>query len=125
MRKHENNLRPTPIKVGNATVGVHVPIIEKDIYFNEFGANELTWKEAVASAESIGRRLPTLQEAHILLYLWEELRPFAPDLFAGQFWAGTELKESACNAWFFSEDGCVNCISKQVTFQVLALADPE
>ena len=122
MRKHENNLRPTPIKVGSATVGVHVPIIEKDIYFNEFGANELTWKEAVASVESIGRHLPTLQEAHVLLYLWEALRPFAPDLFAGQFWTGTELTS---NAWFFSEEGCVNCISKQVNFQVLALADPE
>ncbi len=125
MKKHCSAPAPTPIKVGTATVGVHVPIIEKDIYFNEFGANELKWKEAVASAGSIGRRLPTLQEAHVLLYFWEQLRPFAPDLFAGQFWTATELEPGNANAWFFSEEGCVNCISKQVNFQVLALADPE
>ena len=125
MKQHENNLLPTPIKAGKATVGVHVPIIEKDIYFNDFRPDVETWRDAMADAANIGRRLPMLQEAHVLLYFWEQLRPFAPDLFTGQFWTSTELQPGTANAWFFSEEGCVNCISKQVEFQVLAIADPE
>lgn len=125
MKKHCSAPAPTPIKVGTATVGVHVPIIEKDIYFNDFFAEPVSWRNAMRCAENSGRRLPSLREAHVLLYFWEQLRPFAPDLFTGQFWTATELEPGNANAWFFSEEGCVNCISKQVEFQIMLIADPE
>lgn len=130
MKQHRNETshRPTlpqPIKSNNGNiVGVHVPIIEKDIYFNEFSPEELTWRNAVSFAQAMGRRLPTLQEAHVILYFIEQLKAIEPDIFLGQFWTGTELHEGNCNAWFFEDGGCVNCISKQVAFNVLLIADP-
>lgn len=125
MKKHENTLAPVAIKCNGHAVGIHVPIIEKDIFFNEFSPEELTWRNAVSFGENMARRLPTLQEAHVILYFIEQLKAIEPDLFLGQFWTGTELKDGNANAWFFDDNGCVNCISKQVAFNVLLIADPE
>ena len=106
--------------------GITFPILNKCLYFSEISKEEMTWKDAMAYAEKLGRKLPTLKEAHLMLYHIDEIKAIAKEAgvdFNLWWWTSTESQYSASNAWGVNADGDANTNGKYNEFTAVPLAD--
>ncbi|MBQ9310759.1 MAG: DUF1566 domain-containing protein [Bacteroidales bacterium] len=76
-------------------IGIYIPVINKTIYFRDCPEKRMSWRDAMAYAESIGRSLPSLRECYILMYFKDEINAIAkkagyPDFLSGPAWSSTE-----------------------------------
>lgn len=106
--------------------GITFPILNKCLYFSEISKEEMTWKDAMAYAEKLGRKLPTLKEAYLMLYHIDEIKAIAKEAgvdFNLWWWTSTESQSSAYYAWLVVTDGSANSFNKYFEFSAVPLAD--
>ena len=106
--------------------GITFPILNKCLYFSELSKEEMTWKDAMAYAEKLGRKLPTLKEAHLMLYHIDEIKAIAKEAgvdFNLWWWTSTESQYSAYGAWAVRNAGHASNRNKYNEFTAVPLAD--
>lgn len=106
--------------------GITFPILNKCLYFSEISKEEMTWKGAMAYAEKLGRKLPTLKEAHLMLYYIDEIKAIAKEAgvdFNLWWWTSTESQYSAYFAWYVYSDGPAYYYYKYYELTAVPLAD--
>ena len=106
--------------------GIVFPILNKCLHFSEISEKEMEWKDAMAYAEKLGRKLPTLKEAHLMLYYIDEIKAIAKEAgvdFNLWWWTSTESQYSAYYAWYVYHDGAAGFFNKYGEFTAVPLAD--
>lgn len=117
---------PSAIEKDGKVIGLRIPVINKALYFGEISEKEMEWRDAMAYAEKLGRKLPTLKEAHLMLYYIDEIKAIAKEAgvdFNLWWWTSTESQYSAHYAWIVSNDGYAYSYLKYYEFAAVPLAD--
>jgi len=117
---------PSAIEKDGKVIGVRIPVINKALYFGEISEKEMEWRDAMAHAERLGRKLPTLKEAHLMLYFIDEIKEIAQQAgfdFRLWWWTSTESQYSATNAWLVAFDGGAGYNYKYFELPAVPLAD--
>ena len=116
---------PSAIEKDGKVIGVRIPVINKALYFGEISEKEMEWRDAMAHAERLGRKLPTLKEAHLMLYFIDEIKEIAQQAgfdFRLWWWTSTESQYSA-SAWYVFYDGLAGSSYKFLELAAVPLAD--
>lgn len=106
--------------------GIVFPILNKCLHFSEISEKEMEWKDAMAYAEKLGRKLPTLKEAHLMLYYIDEIKAIAKEAgvdFNLWWWTSTESQYSAGGAWSVRGVGGAGDNNKYGELTAVPLAD--
>ena len=124
----EDNCRivPSAIEKDGKVIGVRIPVINKALYFGEISEKEMTWDAAMQYAADKDRKLPTLKEAHLMLYYIDEIKEIAQQAgfdFRLWWWTSTESHYSAARAWLVGLDGGAYAYSKYGELAAVPLAD--
>ena len=122
----EDNCRivPSAIEKDGKVIGVRIPVINKALYFGEISEKEMTWDAAMQYAADKDRKLPTLKEAHLMLYFIDEIKEIAQQAgFDFRLWWWTSTRYSAYAAWLVNFDGLANANGKYLEFSAVPLAD--
>lgn len=117
---------PSAIEKDGKVIGVRIPVINKALYFGEISEKEMEWRDAMAYAEKLGRKLPTLKEAHLMLYFIDEIKEIAQQAgFDFRLWWWTSTQYSAGDAWVVTNDGRATNYFKYYELPAVPLADLE
>ena len=104
--------------------GITFPVLNKCLYFSEISKDEMNWEKAMAYAEQLGRKLPTLKEAHMMLYYIDEIKAIAKEAGVDfNLWWWTSTQSSAYHAWSVNGDGNADYNNKYYEFTAVPLAD--
>ena len=104
--------------------GITFPVLNKCLYFSEISKDEMNWEKAMAYAEQLGRKLPTLKEAHMMLYYIDEIKAIAKEAGVDfNLWWWTSTQYSAYFAWLVFSDGSAFSYYKYLEFPAVPLAD--
>ena len=69
-----------PIEKDGKVIGVEIPIIEKELLFEDISKEEMDWYEAMEYAKKKGKALLTKRELFILAYFMDDICKYYPDL---------------------------------------------
>ena len=122
----EDNCRivPSAIEKDGKVIGVRIPVINKALYFGEISEKEMTWDAAMQYAADKDRKLPTLKEAHLMLYFIDEIKEIAQQAgFDFRLWWWTSTQYSALTAWLVRLGGLAGYSNKINELAAVPLAD--
>lgn len=110
-----------PIEKDGKVIGVEIPIIEKELLFEDISKEEMDWYEAMEYAKKKGKALLTKRELFILAYFMDDICKYYPDLRNMWIWSSTEY--SKYYAWFLSTLSALGYSDKYFSRRVVPCAD--
>lgn len=110
-----------PIEKDGKVIGVEIPIIEKELLFEDISKEVMDWYEAMEYAKKKGKALLTKRELFILAYFMDDICKYYPDLRNMWIWSSTEY--SKCYAWYLDPHSTLYGIGKYYSFRVVPCAD--
>lgn len=87
-----------PIEKDGKVIGVEIPIIEKELLFEDISKEEMNWDEAMEYAKKKGKALLTKRELFILAYFMDDICKYYLDLRNMWIWSSTEYSKNL--AWY-------------------------
>lgn len=110
-----------PIEKDGKVIGVEIPIIEKELLFEDISKEEMDWYEAMEYAKKKGKALLTKRELFILAYFMDDICKYYPDLRNMWIWSSTEY--SKLNAWGLNPLSLLTTYRKYNSLRVVPCAD--
>lgn len=110
-----------PIEKDGKVIGVEIPIIEKELLFEDISKEEMNWYEAMEYAKKKGKALLTKRELFILAYFMDDISKYYPDLRNMWIWSSTEYSKYV--AWLLSSNSYLGNYAKYNSFRVVPCAD--
>ena len=110
-----------PIKKDGKVIGVEIPIIEKELLFEDISKEEMDWYEAMEYAKKKGKALLTKRELFILAYFMDDICKYYPDLRNMWIWSSTEYSKN--DAWNLNTYSYLGIYNKYNSFRVVPCAD--
>ena len=110
-----------PIEKDGKVIGVEIPIIEKELLFEDISKEEMDWDEAMEYAKKKGKALLTKRELFILAYFMDDICKYYPDLRNMWIWSSTEY--SKYNAWSLLTFSNLYYYYKYYSLRVVPCAD--
>lgn len=110
-----------PIEKDGKVIGVEIPIIEKELLFEDISKEEMNWDEAMEYAKKKGKALLTKRELFILAYFIDDICKYYPDLRNMWIWSSTEYSKGS--AWYLSTNSFLNINYKYSSLRVVPCAD--
>ncbi len=110
-----------PIEKDGKVIGVEIPIIEKELLFEDISKEKMNWYKAMEYAKKKGKALLTKRELFILAYFMDDICKYYPDLRNMWIWGSTEYSKSY--AWYLNTYSNLNYGSKYYSSRVVPCAD--
>lgn len=110
-----------PIEKDGKVIGVEIPIIEKELLFEDISKEEMDWYEAMEYAKKKGKALLTKRELFILAYFMDDICKYYPDLRNMWIWSSTEYSKHY--AWLLLTNSYLDYYRKYNSFRVVPCAD--
>ena len=110
-----------PIEKDGKVIGVEIPIIEKELLFEDISKEEMNWYEAMEYAKKKGKALLTKRELLILAYFMDDISKYFPDLRNMWIWSSTE--SSKYTAWSLHSNSYLYDNNKYDSGRVVPCAD--
>ncbi len=110
-----------PIEKDGKVIGVEIPIIEKELLFEDISKEEMDWYEAMEYAKKKGKALLTKRELFILAYFMDDISKYYPDLRNMWIWSSTECSKNF--AWYLYPYSYPYYHLKYYSFRVVPCAD--
>lgn len=110
-----------PIEKDGKVIGVEIPIIEKELLFEDISKEEMDWYEAMEYAKKKGKALLTKRELFILAYFMDDICKYYPDLRNMWIWSSTGYSKNS--AWSLNTNSTLNGNTKYYSLRVVPCAD--
>lgn len=110
-----------PIEKDGKVIGVEIPIIEKELLFEDISKEEMDWYEAMEYAKKKGKALLTKRELFILAYFMDDICKYYPDLRNMWIWSSTEYSKNS--AWSLYPHSGLYDTAKYHSTRVVPCAD--
>lgn len=110
-----------PIEKDGKVIGVEIPIIEKELLFEDISKEEMNWDEAMGYAKKKGKALLTKRELFIIAYFMDDICKYYPDLRNMWIWSSTEFSKRY--AWFLGARSLLSYSYKYFSDRVVPCAD--
>lgn len=110
-----------PIEKDGKVIGVEIPIIEKELLFEDISKEKMDWYEAMEYAKKKGKALLTKRELFILAYFMDDICKYYPDLRNMWIWSSTEYSKGY--AWLLGAYSVLRLNSKYYSLSVVPCAD--
>ena len=110
-----------PIEKDGKVIGVEIPIIEKELLFEDISKEEMNWYEAMEYAKKKCKALLTKRELLILAYFMDDICKYYPDLRNMWIWSSTESSKPA--AWYLLTYSYLGNPNKYNSGRVVPCAD--
>ena len=110
-----------PIEKDSKVIGIEIPVINKQLLFEDISKEGMNWYDAIEYAEKKGKRIPTLRELYILAYFKDEICKYFSEW--RHLWIWSSAQTSAGNAWGLNDNGYLNYTGKYYKFCAVPLSD--